>query len=170
MFTGHLGVGLMFKRIAPSFNLGILFLAAMFLNVILWALVLLHIEFLYIPANFRKHHYFTFSFPYSHGLIASLLWPLLVGPLFYWLRKGRASLRWNVPIVVALVVYSHFILDFLVQLSEMPVVSSSSVQLGLGLWENLPFALGLETAIVLAGVYLGIRSSALPRPSKLFIV
>jgi hypothetical protein len=35
MFAGHLGAGLILKRMNPSVNLGVLFLAALFLDVVL---------------------------------------------------------------------------------------------------------------------------------------
>ena len=41
MFVGHLGVGLAAKRMAPRLSLGVLFLAAMLLDALLWIFVLL---------------------------------------------------------------------------------------------------------------------------------
>jgi len=40
MFVGHLGAGLVAKRVAPEVNLGALFLAAMLLDALLWVFVL----------------------------------------------------------------------------------------------------------------------------------
>lgn len=73
MFAGHLGAGLILKRINPSVNLGLLFLATLFLDVILWVFILLGIESIRVPADFQQRHYLTFFFPYSHGLVFSIL-------------------------------------------------------------------------------------------------
>ena len=77
MFVGHLGAGLAAKRLAPRVNLGVLFLAAMGLDALLWTFVLLGLEEMRVPGNFEEAHYLTFTFPYSHGLVASLAWSAL---------------------------------------------------------------------------------------------
>lgn len=32
------------------------------------------LEHAYVPLNFDRLHYLTFSFPYSHGFVASVIW------------------------------------------------------------------------------------------------
>ena len=159
MFAGHLGAGLILKRINPSVNLGLLFLATLFLDVILWVFILLGIESIRVPADFQQRHYLTFFFPYSHGLISSTFWSLLFGLVCLWLWESSSSVRRNAAFIVAITVFSHFILDFLVHVPEMPVLGPSSHPLGLGLWNHLPLALGLETLIALTGTYLWLQDS-----------
>lgn len=60
---------------------------------------------------------------------------------------------------MAITVFSHFLLDFLVHVPEMPVLGPSSHPLGLGLWNHLPLALGLESLIALTGTYLWLQDS-----------
>jgi len=75
MFVGHFAIALGAKKLAPQVSLGILFLACQLADIIWPNLVLLGIELLEIeqgatvmtPLNFL--HY-----PYSHSLIALVLW------------------------------------------------------------------------------------------------
>ncbi len=54
--------------------------------------------------------------------------------------------------VVGLVVLSHFLLDGLVHVAGLPLIGEGSPKLGLGLWEDMPVELGLETVMALAGI------------------
>jgi Kef-type K+ transport system membrane component KefB len=49
----------------------------------------------------------------------------------------------------------------------MPVWGLTSHPLGLGLWNHLPLALGLETLIALTGTYLWLRDSKRTFPRRL---
>ena len=44
MFVGHLGAGLAVKAAEPRWNLGVLFAAALFADLLLWTLVLAGVE------------------------------------------------------------------------------------------------------------------------------
>lgn len=44
MFVGHIGAGLAVKRWAPEWNLGVLFFAALFADLLLWSLVAAGVE------------------------------------------------------------------------------------------------------------------------------
>src|SRR5689334_19932365 len=116
MFAGHLAAGLALKKAEPRVNLGILFFASLFADFLLGLFVLFGIEQVHVPANFADIHYLMFTFPYSHGLLASLLWSLLaflvVQPLW---RKKREQKR-RAGLVIALAVFSHFLLDWLVHI------------------------------------------------------
>ena len=152
MFVGHLGAGLISKRMAPRLNLGVLFFAAMLLDALLWIFVLLGVEQVHVPANFGEVHYLTFTFPYSHGLIASLCWSAAafgVTRAFGW--DAGAGL------VIAATVFSHFVLDALVHVVGLPVLGPGSYRLGLGLWRHTGLELVVECAIGGLGwwLYLG---------------
>ena len=103
MLAGHLAVALALKPAEKRLNLGILFFAALFADFLLGILVLVGIEQVHIPANFGNVHYLTFTFPYSHGLLASIIWSLIafgivklslnkVGGYQSWLSRGCCSL------------------------------------------------------------------------------
>lgn len=152
MFAGHLAAGLVLKKMERRINLGWLFFAALFHDFLLGILVLLGLEQIHIPANFAQTHYLTFTFPYSHGLAASILWSLLGFAITYVvLPRWSSKERKQAGLAIALAVFSHFVLDWFVHIPEMPLLGADSPKLGLSLWNNLPLALGLEVGLVLIG-------------------
>ena len=157
MFVGHLGAGLAAKRMEPRLGLGVLWLAAMLLDVLLWTFVLLGLEEVHVPENFGEVHYLTFTFPYSHGLISSLCWSAAA------FGVARAC-GWNARAgaVVAATVFSHFLLDVLVHVAGLPVLGTGSYRLGLGLWRHTGLELAAECVLGALGwwIYLGSARAA----------
>lgn len=154
MFIGHLGVGLALKKLDSKINLLWFFASVLFSDILLWILVLLEIEHANIPYNYRELHYLTFYFPYSHGLFASLIWTALAYYLVKFVtRKDRTA------IVLAIGVFSHFILDFIVHPPELPLLGEHSQKLGLGLWNNIYLALALELIILIVGLMFYFKST-----------
>jgi hypothetical protein len=161
MFVGHLGAGLAAKRAAPELSLGVLFLAAMLLDLCLWVFVLLGVEQVHIPESFAAQRYLTFTFPYSHGLIASLLWS---SAAFAVTRAVARSTR--AALLVGAVVFSHFVLDVLVHVTGLPLVGSGSYRLGLGLWRHMGVGLVVECAIAALGWWLYLGAAPAPRAGR----
>jgi hypothetical protein len=154
MFVGHLGAGLALRRFDSRVNAGVLVFAALFSDVVLWILVLVGVEQVHVPSDFAALRYQRFTFPWSHGLAASLAWAALAGGSA-WLasKNGRAAA------VVAVAVSSHFLLDWIEHPPEMPVLGPGSPQLGLGLWNHLGWALLIEGLLALAGLGLYVAST-----------
>ena len=146
MGVGHIAVAVVLKKADPKVNLGFLVFAAMFADFLLGILVLLGVETVHIPEAFKDLHYLTFTFPFSHGLVSSLLWAVL----FFLLGWGLYKKETIAGLVAAAAVLSHFVLDWIVHIPELPVLGNGSPLLGLGLWNYMTLALGLETALVLA--------------------
>lgn len=159
MFVGHLGVGLVMKKADQRINLGLLFFAAMLLDVLLWVFVLLGLEQVIVPPNYVDLHYLTFSFPYSHSLIGALVWSALAfGIAKYVLFRGKdwaARAGW----VVALAVLSHFVLDFLSHVPDLPIVGDS-FKVGFGLNSNIWVEFSVEVLITAIGLILYWQSAA----------
>jgi len=152
MFAGHLAAGLVLKKMEHRINLGWLFFAALFHDFLLGILILLGLEQIHIPANFAQTHYLTFTFPYSHGLAASMLWSALAfGITYAVLPRWTTKERKQAGLAIALTVFSHFVPDWFVHIPEMPLLGDDSLKIGLSLWNNLPLALTLETALVILG-------------------
>jgi hypothetical protein len=142
MFVGHLGAGLAAKRLAPEVGLGVLFLAAMWLDALLWVFVLLGLESVHVPPSLGEGRYLTFTFPYSHGLVASLAWSAIG---FGLVRSTGWSLR--AGLVVEASVFSHFLLDALVHVAGLPLLGDASYHVGLGLWRHTGPELAVECAL-----------------------
>ena len=157
MFAGHVAIGLALKKAEPRVNLGWLIFAAMFIDFLLGVLVLAGVEQIHVPANYADLHYLTYNFPYSHGLAANLIWATLA---FFvartaWPDRGRRTVM---GLIVAAAVFSHWVLDFIVHVPELPVLGAASARLGLGLWDHFAAALALELALLGAGLFIYLRT------------
>lgn len=169
MFAGHIGAALVIGRSEMSVNVGVFALAALLLDVLLWLFVLLGWESVVIPTNFASTHQAQFVFPYSHGLLASVVWSLLTcAAVFVW-HPGLPEARLRAAMFVAAAVFSHWLLDALVHVPELPLISVGSTKVGLGLWQRMPVALAVESAIVAVGLYLYVCRAGLSRSKKLWL-
>ncbi len=75
--------------------------------------------------------------------------------------------------MVGLAVFSHYPLDVLVHIPDLPLSGSSSVRLGLGLWNNPVATLIAEALVFGAGlaIYVARRSNRHPlRPKRMAVV
>ena len=169
MFAGHIGAALVIGRAERRVNLGVLVFATMFLDFVLWLLILVGWESATIPANFNTTHQPEFVFPYSHGLLTSVGWSVLAGAAtFLWYpHVNHTKLR--AAVFVSAAVFSHWVLDALVHRPELPVAGASSAKVGLWLWQDMPVALTVEAFITLAGLYLFVSGASLSRAKKLWL-
>jgi hypothetical protein len=169
MFAGHVGAALAIGRAERRVNVGAFVFAALLLDVILWPLVLLGWESITIPPNFASTHQPEFVFPYSHGLLASIAWSALAGTAFLiWyphLKKGKS----RAAVLVGIAVFSHWLLDALVHVPELPLAGASSMKVGLGLWQSMPVALLAEALILVAGLCLFVPGASLSRVKKFWL-
>ena len=163
MFAGHIGAGLALGAIEHRRNPGVLVLAALLSDGVLWLLVLAGVERVIVPPDYAARHYLGFVFPDSHGLLATVAWSMGIGLAAAAASSGPGRLRWGA--LAAAAVLSHFVLDALVHPPELPLVIDASTGIGLGLWDRLPLALGLETALTVAGLALYLRARA-PRRGR----
>lgn len=151
MGIGHAAVALGAARATPRINAGILIFAAFLADFLLGVFALLGMEQAHIPPDFASRHYLTFTFPYSHGMVALFAWGLLFGAVCCWVdRQGRVRAFW----IIATLVFSHFILDGLVHTPELPLLAQSSPTIGLGLWNHLPLELTIESLMAFTGLVL----------------
>lgn len=164
MLVGHVASGLAVKVYEPRLNLGVLLIAALFPDLLLWVLVLLGLESVAAPRTLDTPRFFTFFFPYSHGLLASILWALLAATLGWLLAPAPLTRRLRLAWALVLAVSSHFLLDLLVHVPDMPVVGPASPKLGLGLWRHMPVAVLLEILLAAFGLVVYLRAMPLSRP------
>jgi hypothetical protein len=163
MFAGHVGAGLAIAGAERRVNVGVFIAAALLLDGMLWLLVLLGWEQVAIPADFARTHQPDFVFPYSHGLVASLVWSAIAGAVAFVACARLPAARARVAALVAAAVFSHWLLDALVHRPELPLAGAASTMMGLGLWHSMPLALAVEAAIVGVGLLLFVRGNRLPR-------
>jgi membrane-bound metal-dependent hydrolase YbcI (DUF457 family) len=156
MFVGHYAAGLALKNFEKRASLGILFLGVQFVDILFFPFVLLGIERINIVENFTDATHFELEYmPYTHSLVGSLFWAVMAYALFRWVvvKKKRVAL------IVALAVFSHWLLDLLVHTPDLPIWSDTSLKLGLGLWNNAIATYILEAAFLLVALWLYLRST-----------
>ena len=156
MFIGHYAVALGAKKYAPQVSLGVLFLACQLADLIWPNLLLLGLESVEIepgitvltPLNFL--HY-----PYSHSLVALVLWGVIFAVLYMLLQRAGTK----VAIVIAVLVVSHWVLDVLTHRADMPITLNESTLIGVGLWNFPVLAVTSEILLYAVGVWIYTRST-----------
>ena len=163
MFIGHYAVAFAAKKSAPKVSLGTFFLAVQFLDLLWPILLLLGVEHVRIdPGNTPFTPLDFFDYPVSHSLVTSLLYSLAFALIYYLLRHDRIGAA-----VLALGVFSHWLLDFVTHRPDLPVSPWSGDRLGLGLWNSIPATLLVESVLFAGGVILYARSTiALDRTGR----
>jgi membrane-bound metal-dependent hydrolase YbcI (DUF457 family) len=156
MFIGHFGVGFGAKPAAPRVSLGTLLFAAQFVDLLWPTLLLLGLERVRIdpaatvvtPLDFE--HY-----PISHSLLVSVGWALLIGGLYFLLRRNRRG-----AVVVGALVLSHWLLDLLMHRPDLPLYPGADAAVGLNAWSSLPLTLAIEIPLFALGVWLYSRATS----------
>ena len=110
MFAGHVGAALAIGRAERRVNVGAFVLAALLLDIVLWLFVLLGWESVTIPANFTSTHQPEFVFPYSHGLVASVVWSAAAAAAASVSCARLGPSRWRAAALIAPVSYTHLTL------------------------------------------------------------
>lgn len=161
MFIGHYGVAFALKRAEPKVSLGVLFLAVQLVDLFWGVFVLLGWERVRIAPGYTAVNPFDFVYyPITHSLVAALCWGLVAAGVYYSWPTRDTSRHWQASAVVGLAVASHYPLDVIVHLPDLPIAGSESRKLGLGLWESLPATVAVELLLLLLGAvaYATLRS------------
>jgi len=155
MFVGHFAVGFAARRAAPEASLGTLFFAAQFADLLWPTLVLAGVESFAIRPGLTPVSPLEFTgYPWSHSLLMLAVWGLLVGLAV----RGRRS-NWRVAAVVTGVVVSHWLLDWVSHVPDLPLAPGGGPRLGLGLWRSRPASFAVELALLAVGVTLYARAT-----------
>lgn len=151
MFIGHFAVGLAAKRLAPQASLGPL-LAAPLLADLLWPVFLsMGIEQVQINVP-GANPFFTLTFvsyPWSHSLLMDLVWATLLGGGYHLMTGYRRG-----AVVIGLAVVSHWVLDAVTHVPDLPLWPWASPLVGFGLWNSVPATAIVESLMLAAGVWL----------------
>ncbi len=149
MLVGHLGAGLAAKAAAPRVGLGTLMAAALLLDIVLWLLVIAHVEGAAVPGDFAQRHQLAFSFPWSHSLLGAVVLSAAAAGAWAWSRGGGRYIAFA-PAVIAATVFSHWVLDVLVHPAELPLWGPGAPTVGFGIVQ--PAALYLELVVAALGL------------------
>jgi membrane-bound metal-dependent hydrolase YbcI (DUF457 family) len=155
MFLGHFGVGFGAKAAAPKVSLGTLFLAAQFIDLLWPTLLLFGIERVNIRTDGKQYPPLDFVYyPFSHSLLAVIVWAMLFAAVYYFIRRDRAS-----AVVLGLAVISHWVLDLIVHYPDLPLYPGGSSLLGFAIWSSPILEMVLELSIFALGVWLYLRTT-----------
>ncbi len=154
MFIGHFALGYAAKRWVPQLSLVVLFGAAVFADLLWPLLVALGIEQVRIVPGITASTPLEFiSYPYSHSLVALILWGALAG----WMCRRPPQSRRAFLVVLALVV-SHWVLDLVTHIPDLPLYPGG-VKYGLGLWNSVVGTLVVEIVMFAIGVFIYVRAT-----------
>ena len=154
MGIGHIALGFAAKRWVSRVPLALLVLAATFVDVLWGAAVLVGIEHARIvPGITKAMPVDLYDYPYTHSLLAGILWALVFGGIYFIVRQYRAG-----AVMLGLLVLSHWVLDFVSHRPDMPIFANGPY-LGLGLWNSVPASIVVEEAMAVLGVLLYLRAT-----------
>ncbi|GAB2829803.1 metal-dependent hydrolase [Ferruginibacter profundus] len=155
MFLGHFAVALAAKKADNKPSLGISFMAAQWLDLLWPVLLLTGTEKVAINTDSSATIPLSFThYPVSHSLLAVLGWAVLFATVYFLVKKN-----WKSALLTGTLVLSHWVLDWLVHIPDLPVTPFAETKTGLGLWNYKYLELAIELMLFAAGVYLYINST-----------
>jgi membrane-bound metal-dependent hydrolase YbcI (DUF457 family) len=160
MFLGHYAVGLAAKRAAPRISLGVLVAASQLIDL-LWPFFLIAgLEGVRIdPGNTAATPLDFYHYPWTHSMLMTLVWSGLAGAIVFAFRRRIAE-----ALVIAGVVFSHWLLDLLSHRPDLPILPGGDAKVGLGLWRSLPATIGVEMLLFGFGAAIYLATT---RPARL---
>jgi hypothetical protein len=130
MLVGHLGVGLIGKRVEPKISLGTWMLAVLLADLVCFPLLIAGVE---------RFHGSVGDIPYSHSLLMNAIWAALFAAA-YFARRRYPRGTW----LLFAAVLSHWVLDLISHRPDMQLAPGVRPALGFGLWNSIPATLMVE--------------------------
>jgi hypothetical protein len=154
MFIGHLACAFAAKKAAPRTSIATFLVAAQLPDVLWPVFLLLGWEHVTIAPGDTAFAPLRFdSYPFSHSLLAVLLWAGAGAALYKrWRGDGRVAL------LVGALVVSHWVLDFVTHRADLPLVPGGR-RFGLGLWNSVAGTMVVEGMLWIAGLWLYLRAT-----------
>ncbi|MBI3402637.1 MAG: hypothetical protein HY048_14560 [Acidobacteria bacterium] len=156
MFIGHFALGFGAKKAAPAVSLGTLLVACQFADLLWPMLVLAGVERVELLPGATVVTPLDFvSYPYSHSLLTLCVWGVLFGLGYMIVRRSKAV----AAVTIALLVVSHWVLDFISHRPDMPLTPMNATKVGLELWASRPATMAVEIVMFTVGVALYLRTT-----------
>src|SRR4029453_13264947 len=151
MFVGHYGPSFAAKATEKTIPLWVLFIAVQWLDVMWSVFVLLGIEKVRIVPGFTATNPLDLYYmPYTHSLVAALLWSVVAIVVYKLWSKNKG---WLAPALVGGAVFSHWVLDLLAHRRDLALYDNS-MKVGMGLWNFPVLAFAMEVVLLFSGLYL----------------
>jgi len=155
VFVGHYGPAYALQPAANVVPLWVFALAVQWLDLAWSVFILLGIEKAQVlPQSIGLAPLDLHTMPYSHSLVAAVLWAIGFGGIgaVIWRRAGPE----RVFLALAAAVLSHWVLDFLVHRTDLPLWPGGP-EVGLALWNQTTLAVLLELVLLAVGLVLYVR-------------
>ncbi len=161
MIIGHLAAGMALKPKNDSIPLWTLVTASLLVDLVAMVLVMLGLERMEPQAGLSEINSMSMFMPYTHSLVLTPLW-MLGGALLYKAYRREASAR--DMLIIALAVASHWLLDFISHIPDLPIFFSQDNVVGLGLWNSAFATKSVEIALLLVGTFIFLRARSVRTP------
>lgn len=152
MFVGHLAVAFAAKRAAPRVPLPWLVAGGLFVDLVWPLLLLAGVETARIAPGATAFNALVFeSYPWTHSLAMGVAWGVVLAGV----ARGFGVAREGLPVLM-LTVPSHWVLDWVTHVPDLPLLPGSTAMHGLGLWNSVAGTLAVEGALwaLALGLYL----------------
>jgi len=171
MFVGHYSVAFAAKSERNKIPLWVLFIAVQFLDYIWATLVLLGIEKLRVIKGFTAGSMLDSYFhPYSHSLIAALVWSVIAALVYKSVCSRHGCLyRRSAALIIGLVVFSHWLLDLIAHPRDLAIYDNTW-KVGFGLWRYRDPEFALEIALLAGGIVLYLTRNVMPAIRKVAVI
>lgn len=157
MFIGHYAPAFVIKSVEKTIPLWLLFLAVQLVDIAWAVFVLLGIEKVRIvPGITASNPLDLYYFPFTHSLLAALVWSVIAFALFKSIPKFR-GIR-GAALLVGVGVFAHWVLDLFVHTRDLPLYGDV-FKVGLGLWNYPIMAMMLEGGLLAGGILLYLGST-----------
>jgi hypothetical protein len=151
MYFGHIGVAFASKLVAPKVSIGVLLFSVTLLDTLSGIFIAFGVESISLDG--------TCSIPWSHGLFMSII--LSIGIAFIISRNIKTS------IIIGLLVFSHWILDFISHPmgmgkdlpKDIPLLFENSTKVGLGLYKSIIAALVSDIGLLIVGLVIYLKKT-----------
>ena len=151
----HLGVGLAAKPLAPEINVGWLVLGNCVLDLLWFGFAAVGME-VWPKPGVHGHPAW-----WEHSLLMAVVWSVLFGLLASWFAR-RSRQRIHVGVIFGLMVFAHWVLDFITHPmtavapddTGLPLAFGDSPLIGLGLYRSIAAVWITEIATVVVGLVI----------------
>jgi hypothetical protein len=149
MFIGHFGLSFVAKKAAPKVSLATLFVATQFVDILWPFLLVFNVEKVAVVPGYTKTNAFEFLyFPYTHSLLMGVVWGLVTGAVYWLFKRDKQG-----AIVIGLCVLSHWFLDLVVHVADLPLSPFGDYKVGFGLWNYVVITLMVELLLFVGGAF-----------------
>ncbi len=133
---GHIAIALAAKPAAPKVPLWVLLVASEIPDLLCFGLMAAGIERAGVTTMDLSQglkQLIPASIPWSHGFFMSVIWSVAAAAIAFLFYRSRRTAS-----AIGLLVFSHWVLDFIVHAPDLPLLFGGSPLVGLGLWTSGP--------------------------------